>query len=74
MKYGKTHAERELMKSNEEVAEQKINKLLKQGIKTERKRIIKLLKKWGEDNERCYCCNNDVAAYDLIALIKGENK
>jgi hypothetical protein len=42
------------------------------GIKTEQERIIKLLEKWGEDNDRCYCCNNDVAADDLTALIKGE--
>ena len=43
-----------------------------QGRKQERERIIKLLEKWGEDNDRCYCCNNDVAADDLTALIKGE--
>lgn len=42
------------------------------GIKSEQERIIKLLEKWGEANERCYCCNNDVAADDLTALIKGE--
>ena len=44
----------------------------RQGAVQERERIIKLLEKWGEDNDRCYCCNNDVAADDLTALIKGE--
>jgi hypothetical protein len=45
----------------------------RQGEARERERIIELLEKWGEDNDRCYCCNNDVAAYDLTALIKGES-
>lgn len=42
------------------------------GRREEQERIIKLLEEWGEDNDRCYCCNNDVAAFDLTALIKGE--
>lgn len=42
------------------------------GVKQERERIIELLEKWGEDNDRCYCCNNDVAAFDLTELIEGK--
>lgn len=44
MKYGKRHAESELIKSNFEMAELNEKKLMKKGAKAERKRIIKLLK------------------------------
>ena len=67
MKYGKTHTERELMNSNEEIAEQKINKLLKQGAKAERKRIIKLI-----ENQHNFDQIFLDAVDKVIALIKGE--
>lgn len=44
----------------------------RQGECRERERIIKLLETWGED-AGCFCCASDVAASEIIALIKGEN-
>ena len=46
MKYGKRHAESELIKANAEIAELNEKKLLKKGANQERERIIKLLEKY----------------------------
>lgn len=43
------------------------------GQQAERERIIKLLEQWGEE-AGCFCCASDVAAYEIIELIKGEQK
>lgn len=45
----------------------------KLGVVQERKRIVKLLEAWGED-AGCYCCASDVAAAEIIELIKGKSK
>ena len=45
----------------------------RQGEDRERERIIKLLETWGED-AGCFCCASDVAASEIIALIKGETE
>ena len=43
------------------------------GVKAEQERIIELLKKWGED-AGCFCCASDVAASEIVDLIKGETE
>ena len=63
MKYGKRHAESELIKANAEIVELNEKKLMKKGAKAERERITKLL----EEQDVCDFC-------EIIALIKGENK
>jgi hypothetical protein len=48
-----------------------IERAFENGKKEEQERIIKLLETWGED-AGCFCCASDVAASEIIALIKGE--
>lgn len=43
------------------------------GADRERERIINLLEEWGEE-AGCFCCASDVAASEIIELIKGEQK
>lgn len=43
----------------------------KTGVEMERERIIQMIETWGED-AGCFCCASDVAASEIIALIKGE--
>ena len=45
----------------------------REGAELERERIIKLLEEWGEE-AGCFCCASDVAASEIIELIKGEQK
>jgi hypothetical protein len=47
--------------------------LIRDGILIERERIIKAVLEWGECGA-CYCCATDVAAMEVIDIIKGENK
>lgn len=45
-----------------------------EGIEFERERIIKLIKKWGNDCPAEFDAECDCDASNLIAFIKGENK
>ena len=45
---------------------------VRDGVRLEQERIIKLLKDFDEDNASCQCCFTELCVNDVIALIKGD--